>query len=86
VAHKPGQLAGIVDVEQEVIVIRREHVAAATDFIEMLGTSQDADDDLVERPAGPEEETAVESAAGHLDQGTAVWDIAESSAHTLDKT
>jgi hypothetical protein len=79
-------LAGIVDVEQEVIVIRREHVAATTDFVKTLGPSQDADDELIERPAGPEEETAVEGAAGHLDQGTAVWDVAESSAHALDKT
>jgi len=61
VAHEPGQLAGIVDVEQEVVVIRREHVAATTDFVETLGPSQDADDDLVERrPASPALETELE--------------------------
>ncbi len=43
-AHETGELADIVDVEQEVIVIRRERVAAATDFVEALGPSQDADD------------------------------------------
>jgi hypothetical protein len=67
-------------------VIRREHVAAATDFVEALGSSQDADDDLVERPAGPEEVTAVESPAGDLDQGTAVRYVAQSSSHEGNKT
>ena len=80
-AHETGELADIVDVEQEVVVIGREHVAAATDFIEALGSSQDADDDLVERPAGPEEVTAVKGPAGDLDQGTAVRNVAESSSH-----
>jgi hypothetical protein len=67
-------------------MIRREHVAAATDFVEALGPSQDADDDLVERPAGPEEVTAVEGPAGDLDQGAAFGDVTESSSHTPDKT
>jgi hypothetical protein len=63
------------------VVSRREHVAAATDFVEALGSSQDADDDFVERPAGPEEVTAVEGPAGDLDQGTAVRYVAQSSSH-----
>jgi hypothetical protein len=74
-------LAGVVDVEKEVIVRGGEHVATATDFVEALGPSQDADDDLVERPAGPKKETAVESSAGDLDQATAFGNVAESSAH-----
>ena len=63
-------------------MVPREHVTAATDLVEALGPSQDADDDLVERPAGPKEETAVDRSAGDLDQGTAFGDVAESSAHT----
>jgi len=85
-AHETGELADIVDVEQEMVVIRREHVAAATDFVKALGSSQDADDHFVERPAGPEEVAAVEGPAGDLDQGTAVGDVTESSSHTPDKT
>jgi hypothetical protein len=79
--HELGELAGVADVEQEVVVIGREHVAAATDFVEALGSSQDSDDHFVERSAGPEEVTAVEGPAGDLDQGTAVRDVTESSAH-----
>jgi hypothetical protein len=79
IAHEIRKLAGVVDVEQEVIVGGEELVAAATDFVEALGPSEDADDDLVELPAGPKEETAVDCAAGDLDQGTAVGDEAESS-------
>jgi len=53
-----------------------EHVAADSHLVTALGPSQDADDDLVELPAGPKEETAVDGTAGDLDQGTAVWDEA----------
>jgi hypothetical protein len=74
--HESSELTGIVDVEQEMVVIGAKHIAAATDFVEALGPSQDTDDDLVERPAGPEEETAVEGPAGDLDQGTAVRNVA----------
>jgi hypothetical protein len=59
-----------------VVVRREEQIATDSDAVEALGPSEDAHDDLVERPAGPEEVAAVEGAAGHLDQGTAVWDEA----------
>jgi hypothetical protein len=85
VAHESGELAGVVDVEEEVVVRGGEHVPADADVVESLGPSQDADDDLVELPAGPKEETAVEGPAGDLDQGTAVWDEAKSSAHPHNK-
>ena len=83
VAHELGELAGVVDVEEKVVVRGGKHVSADADLVETLGPSQDADDDLVELPAGPKEETAVEGAAGDLDQGTAFWDEAKSSAHAL---
>jgi hypothetical protein len=81
-----GLLAGVVHVEQEVVVRREEHVSAEADLVEALGPAEDTHDDLVERPAGPEEVPAVEGAAGHFDQGAAVRDEAKGSAHTPDKT
>src|SRR5882672_8673073 len=84
--HTARELVGVLDVEEEMQVVRREDVATTTDFVQALGPSEDADDDLVELAAGPKEETAVDGAAGDLDQGTAVWDEAESSAHAQNKT
>jgi hypothetical protein len=74
IAHEPAELAGVVDVEEEVVVRGGKHVPADAHLVAALGPSQDADDDLVELPARPKEETAVDGAAGDLDQGTAVWD------------
>ena len=39
-----------------------------------MGSAENADDDLVEYRAGAQEETAVDGAAGHLDQSTAFGD------------
>jgi hypothetical protein len=81
IGNKPSELAGIVDIEQEVVVVRGAHVATATEFVETLGPPEDADDDLVEVPARPEEETALEGPAGDLDQGTRLRDVTELSCH-----
>src|SRR4029077_5284846 len=81
VPHESGELEGVVDVEQEMEVVRREGVTTAADFVETLGSAEDAHDDLVERPAGPKEEAALEGPAGDLDQGAAVGDEAKLSAH-----
>jgi hypothetical protein len=56
------------------------------DRVALLGSSEHSKDELVELSAGPEQEAALEGSAGDLDQGTAVWDEAESSAHTPYKT
>ena len=81
--HTARELARIVDVEQKVIVVGSEHVATEADSVETLSPAQDTGDDLVEVPAGPEEEAALEGPAGDLDQGTAVGDEAKGSAHAL---
>ena len=41
-----------------------------------LGSAEDADDDLVDQQTGAEEETAVDGAAGDLDEGTKGRDVA----------
>jgi len=75
------ELADVVDVEQEVEVIGEKGKAAAADFVEPLGASEDADDDVVELRTGPEEVAAVDGPAGDLDQGPAFGDVTESSSH-----
>jgi hypothetical protein len=69
-AHESRELPGVVHVEEDVVVVGGEHVAAATDFVETLGPSQDAHDDLVARPAGPKEETAVQGPSPNLLRAT----------------
>jgi hypothetical protein len=86
VAHEACELVGMVHVEQKVVVRGEEQIAAYADLVEALGSSEDAQDDLVELLAGAEEIAAVESAGSDLDQGTIVRDKAESSAHAPYKT
>ena len=50
IAHETRELVGVVDVEQEVVVGGDEIQTRSTDFVEPLGSSEDADDDLVELP------------------------------------
>jgi hypothetical protein len=85
-AHETGKLADVVDFEQEVEMIGEKGKTATADFVEPLGASEDADDDVVELRTGPEKETAVDGSAGDLDQGPAFGDVTESSSHTPDKT
>lgn len=54
---------------------------ADPDSIAVLGPGEGPDDDLVQIGTGTEQETTVERPAGHFDQGTPVWDEADSSAH-----
>ena len=53
------------------------------DAIEPLAAGEGADDDLVQRVAGPQEQTAVDGPAGHLNQGSSVRDKAQKSGHAL---
>jgi hypothetical protein len=82
VAYESSELEGVVDIDQAMVMVRQEDVATTADLVEALGPAEDADEDLVEHPAGPEEETALEGPAGDLDQGAAVGDKAKVSAHT----
>jgi hypothetical protein len=81
IAHKTAELSGVVYIEQQVEVGGEEGEGADPDRVALLGSSEHAKDELVELSAGPEQEAALEGSAGDLDQGTAVWDEAESSAH-----
>jgi hypothetical protein len=78
-------LPGVVDEEQEVIMIPHAHRAAHADAIELLGSAEDAEEGLVDQRARPQEEAAVDRAAGDFDKSLLSGDEANRSAHTLYK-
>ena len=82
VTHEPGELPSVVDLQDEVEVIRGEE-REGTDAhrVAALRPGEGPEDDRVQLRAGAEEEAAVERPAGDLDQGAVVWDEAESSTH-----
>src|SRR6185295_6277273 len=53
------------------------------DAIEPLAAGEGTDDDLIQRVAGPQEQTAVNAPAGHLHQGTSIRDKTQKSGHAL---
>src|SRR6185295_8670337 len=55
------------------------------DAIEPLAAGEGTDDDLIQRVAGPQEQTAVNAPAGHLHQRSSVRDKAQKSGHALYK-
>jgi hypothetical protein len=83
---KRDELPGVLDLQQEVKMVRQKGEPTDPDWVEALRSGKGPEDDLVQRPAGSEQETAVERPAGHFDQCALFWDEAESSAHTPDKT
>jgi hypothetical protein len=57
-------------------MVRQGDEGAAADLVESLGASEDAGHEVVELRARPEKETAVEGAAGDLDEAPAFGDVA----------
>src|SRR6185295_18438285 len=55
------------------------------DAVEPLAAGEGTDDDLIQRVAGPQEQTAVNAPAGHLHQGSSIRDKAQKSGHALYK-
>jgi len=72
--QKGCQLVGVFDVQQQVVMGREKRVGADRDGIQPERSAEDAEDDLVQRRAGPQEVTAVDGAAGDLDEGPAFGD------------
>ena len=81
ITHEARELAGVPDIEQQVVVGREKYESADRDVIQPLGSPQDSNDDLVELRTGAEEMAALDGAAGGLDEGPAFGDESESSAH-----
>ena len=72
VPHEKGQPAGVRSPDQEVVVARQEDDPADRDRIETLRPAEDAQGDLVEFRAGPEQEPALLGPAGDLEQAPAL--------------
>jgi hypothetical protein len=70
------ELEGVVDVQEEVHVIGGKYEGTGADWVLPLGPAEDAEDDVLELLARAKEETAVEGAAGDLDEGPAFGDKA----------
>jgi len=74
---------GLLFKGRELVVLGRRGAQLLDALLRRRGdVLTNADDDLVEVPAGPKEEAALEGPAGDLDQGTAFGDEAKGSAHT----
>ena len=70
IAHEAGQALTVLDSKQEVKVVRGKEERADLDRVEALRSTEGPDDDLVEQRTGPQEESAVDRAAGDLVEGT----------------
>ena len=69
VLHEAGQQARVVDVQQQMQVVRKYGDLADPDRMESLRLTEDADDGLVELRAGAEEIPPLHRPAGDMDQG-----------------
>jgi hypothetical protein len=81
VVHEARELPGVVDLQNEVKVIRREKEGNDPHWISALGPGEGSQEDGIEGRPGPKEEAALERPASYLDQGARVWDEADSSTH-----
>ena len=79
--HTVRELPGVVDLQDEVEVIRREEEGNDPHRIATLGSGERSQDDGIEGGPGPKEEAALERPAGYFDQGAWGWDEADLSAH-----
>jgi hypothetical protein len=69
VPHEPRQLPGVVDLQEQVKVRRQYADPADPHVVAALRTSEDAEEEVVEFGAGPEEISPLESAAGDEHEG-----------------
>jgi hypothetical protein len=67
-------------------VITKERVGGDLNVVELLGTAQDAEHDLIELVARPQEKTAVDRPGGDFDEGLLAGDKAQWSRHALYKS
>jgi hypothetical protein len=78
-----GELGGVIDEEEKVVMISQAYRGDDANGVALLGSAEDAEKDLVELRARPEEEATVDGAGGDFDEGLRVWDESLGSAHTL---
>ena len=61
-------MLGVVDLEEQVVMVPKEDVPTDPDRKESLGTAEDAEDDLVEIARGREQEASLYGAASDLNE------------------
>jgi hypothetical protein len=76
VLHELCELPGVLDPDEHVVVAREHHEAVEGHPVEALGPAEDAQDDLVELPAGPEQRPALNGAVGDFEEGSALRCVA----------
>src|SRR6185295_10584261 len=81
VAHEFCELLAIGGPGQDMQVIRQEDEGRELDTIAMLCPSQGSQDDLVEQRAGPEQEAALDCAAGDVEESAPFGSMTESASH-----
>jgi hypothetical protein len=57
-------------------VVRRDEEGRDLDWVEPLGLAEDTEHDVVESWVGPEKITALDGAAGDVDECAFFWDVA----------
>ena len=72
VAHEVGQAFAVLGPGEEVKVVRGEDERADFERVEALCSAERADDHLVEQRSQPQEESAVDRAAGDLVEGSPI--------------
>jgi len=80
--HAARDLLGILDHGQDVEVRRERGDGTEGEVVVSLASSEDAEDEVVERRSGAEEEASLDGAAGDEDESSRGGDVAKSSGHT----
>ena len=68
IGHEGGQLLGVGDAHEEVIVIREEDVGMDLDGVEARGASEHAESGLAQNGRRSQEQATLDRATGDLDQ------------------
>lgn len=72
VTHEEGELEGVGSRDQDMKVRGQKGIAVDLEGMDALGPSQDTEDDVVEEPAGYQQEAPLEGALGDFDEASGI--------------
>src|SRR6185295_13837794 len=81
VAHESGELLAVGGPGQEMQMVAQDDESRDLDAIAALGAGEGAQDDLVEQRVGPEQEAALDRAAGDVEESAPFGSMTESAGH-----
>src|SRR6185295_11614802 len=81
VGHEAGELFAVGGPGQNMEVVAQKDEGRELDSIATLGPSQGSQDDLVEQGVGPEQEAALDRAAGDVEESAPFGSMTESAGH-----